>query len=203
MYESLYHFIICLVHNISLNSFNWTWCPAWRISLTFQLAYGLDGSDSHVVYNQSKTNTQTKVLCCFKPMSVTTIDNQAIRTTNSPNFPFSQRVIFIFPVKESDENIRRLMCNQHNPDTDWEWKKKELFYWMDVWLFISFSLWQIETLFLLVPSQPLIYILLRLFVLTPVYSDPNHMIDIYSGYTIWETTSHKLRSIQIVTLVGE
>ena len=88
--------------------------------LSFQIADGLDGSGNHSIYNQSKTNKQTKnyLLFCFKPISVTTVNNKVIWQSNSLNSTFSQRPVFICAMKESEQNIRMLMCEFINPDTD-------------------------------------------------------------------------------------
>ena len=66
--------------------------PLW-----FQIADGHDSFSNHSIYNQSKTNKQTKnyLIFCFKPISVTTVHNELIWQSNSPNSTFSQRPVFI------------------------------------------------------------------------------------------------------------
>ena len=79
--------------------------------LTFQIADGLDGSGCHTIYDQQNTNTNTRmfIIFGFKPISIHTISNRVVWQNNSPNSPFSQRPIFIFPGTECEQNIRSFM----------------------------------------------------------------------------------------------
>ena len=88
--------------------------------MTFRIADGLDGSGSHTVYNQLSTNTETKcfILYCFKPIQITSCSGTLLWKNNSPNSPFYQRPIFLCAAKENEDNIRQLIVNLINLETD-------------------------------------------------------------------------------------
>ena len=88
--------------------------------LVFKIADGLDGSGSHAIYSQEKTNTTTKsfILFCFKPISILPNSGQILWNNDIPNSPFSQRPIFLCATKESEANIQELMSSLINPDTE-------------------------------------------------------------------------------------
>ena len=88
--------------------------------LRFQIADGLDGSGSHIVYNQPNTNTDTKsyILFCFKAVHIVNSSSKELWRNNSPNSPFSQRPIFLLAATENHDNIRQFMNDIINPETD-------------------------------------------------------------------------------------
>ena len=88
--------------------------------LSFQIVDGLDGSGSHTIYNQRNTNTSTKsmIFFCFKSISIKSSSGNELWKNTTPNSPFCQRPIFLCAAKENEANIRQLMADIINPDTD-------------------------------------------------------------------------------------
>ena len=88
--------------------------------LSFQIVDGLDGSGSHTIYNQRNTNTSTKsmIFFCFKSISIKSSRGNELWKNTTPNSPFCQRPIFLCAAKENEANIRQLMADIINPDTD-------------------------------------------------------------------------------------
>ena len=88
--------------------------------LQFQIADGLDGSDSHAVYSQSNTNTDTKsfILFLFKALQIISCSGRILWKNNCPNSPYVQRPIFLLAGKENEANIKQFMTDLVNPDTD-------------------------------------------------------------------------------------
>ncbi|KAI6661408.1 hypothetical protein LOD99_13279 [Oopsacas minuta] len=90
-------------------------CP-----LRFQIADDLDGSGKHTVYNQPNTNMSTKsvILFCFKAIHIVNSSGKEPWKNNCPNSPFSQRPIFLLAATDNHDNIRQIMKDIINPETD-------------------------------------------------------------------------------------
>ena len=88
--------------------------------LSFQIVDGLDVSGSHTIYNQRNTNTSTEsmIFFCFKSISIKSSSGNELWKNTTPNSPFCQRPIFLCAAKENEANIRQLMADIINPDTD-------------------------------------------------------------------------------------
>ena len=86
----------------------------------FKIADELDGSGSHAIYSQEKTNTTTKsfILFCLKPISILSSSGQILWDNDISNSPFSEKPIFLCATKESEANIRELMSSLINPVTE-------------------------------------------------------------------------------------
>ena len=84
------------------------------------MADGLDGSGSHIIYNQISSNTSTKnyILFCFKPISITTNSGQIAWQNPSPNSSFAQRPVFLCAARECEQTIRTFMDELINEDTE-------------------------------------------------------------------------------------
>ena len=89
--------------------------------IELEIADGLDGLGSHIIYNQISNNpnftTKNFLLFAFKVLSIKDRNNDTIWYNSLPNSPFSTRPITLLAKSENIETVEFLMKEFINPPT--------------------------------------------------------------------------------------